>query len=303
MATLKRSTERGLPKTRSENSDPLPRFEPANSHCHVCGSDSGSTGLTQIASPLVLRLSPRLERLTLAVLDQSDPVDLRIEGPGLRTFKLAELDREAVGDRPAQLALTLHHCPALASLCLEFDSLASITLGDVDDGRAHHPHASLRRLCIGDRSCSMPDEHLLAFLAQHGAGLSRLFIRRSVSEAAWPRLVTALGQQLPQLTHLFLGSYPTHLSLSCPRLRMLSIWANGPCGSLQSLVLDCPRLEELMAPFNETLETFELVGSASACAPPLWFIGKVGRAWEDRLEERFPQASISNSCNRFSYGA
>ncbi|KAJ4455986.1 hypothetical protein PAPYR_8950 [Paratrimastix pyriformis] len=168
-----------------------------------------------------LRLPEQLEVMDgqITVEGPQGPLELRLEAPGLRVLRL---------DVPPQMRLTLA-CPDLVALDLTGGSSFALAEG-LDP--------PLRSLCLGCANVPGKMDHpitdsLLPVLTRHGSHLQCVSLSSK-------RLIPS-----------------TDVVLACPRLSRLTI--RPPIGAefglrLRSLVLNCPQLEELKAPFDRHLE-------------------------------------------------
>ncbi|KAJ4456813.1 hypothetical protein PAPYR_7837 [Paratrimastix pyriformis] len=248
------------------------------------------------ASPprFVLRLPEHLEALdgsvTVAGCQGARPAELRVEAPGLRVLRL---------DAPSHVQLTIA-CPALVALAIPKEFVSSFALAE----ETQPPLRSLR-LAYPHVRPSPPlmqtsTDSLLAVLRRHGRHLQQVSLPSArLSAGAWPQVAAAL-EQLPMLTSLELDEVPAaDLTLSLPRLSSLAIRPRPSFGEeavdLRSLVLDCPRLEVLTAPFDSRLQRFELAGEGEASGRHIGYIGSVEEPWWERLQARFPNAFLSSS--------
>ncbi|KAJ4455989.1 hypothetical protein PAPYR_8954 [Paratrimastix pyriformis] len=240
----------------------------------------------------LLRLPGQLEALDGQVIVEGPegPAELRVEAPGLRALRL---------EVPPQMQLTLA-CPALVAL-----------VGNGASSFVEGTDPPLRSLCL-----ECPREYaghfpiptrapprskadsLLAVLTRHGSHLQCVSLpSKWLPPEAWPEVAAALGQ-LPRLVSLTVYGIPSaDVVLACPRLSHLTIHRPdfGDRFELRSLVLDCPQLEELSAPFDWDLERFELAGQGEgedASRGPPNYIGGVFNPWHDRLQARFPNVFL-----------
>ncbi|KAJ4457486.1 hypothetical protein PAPYR_7088 [Paratrimastix pyriformis] len=243
--------------------------------------------LTATTGPpvFVLQLPEQLEILEGSVIVEGaqGPAELRMEAPGLRALHL--------GLPPAQLTLA---CPALVVVALSVFG-AGRTSFVLDEGT----RPPLRSLRLGlpfvapITPAAGQDPSLLAVLTRHGSRLQCVSVSSAwLTPEAWPEVAAALGR-LPRLVSLEVDGIPSaDIALACPRLSHLSLIFGV---ELRSLVLDCPQLEELKAPFDSHLERFELVGEGEGRTAPsklssieyLW-----DATWLEQLEKRFPDAYL-----------
>ncbi|KAJ4454681.1 hypothetical protein PAPYR_10541 [Paratrimastix pyriformis] len=246
--------------------------------------------------PPALRLPARLELLEFIFWGEPAELCLCVEAPGLRSLRMLSRPTAPVG--PTKLRMTLN-CPALEALDLEVACLAGVRL-------AKGTAPPLRSLRVDTRAATQLEAaSLLDILTRHGDRLRQVFLREMgpLCRAAWPQLAVALGR-LPRLASLEIPEdIAPQVALACPPLRQLYLLepptsfrpggAPGrPPASLRSLVLDCPLLEELQAPFSDgTLERFELTRPAAN----LRRIGWVKDPWRERLRSRLPQAALEVS--------
>ncbi|KAJ4457622.1 hypothetical protein PAPYR_6872 [Paratrimastix pyriformis] len=208
-----------------------------------------------LPNPAVLRLPAQLENLNLGIhlSGGSSPFTLTVESAGLRSLKLYN-NKSDPATSPTSLCLTLS-CPALVALDLAIGRPVAFS-GPAGTALALQ---NLRLDCTGLDALS-----LLAILTQQGAHLCSLALSTfpETFRAAWPLLTESFGR-LPRLASLEVaGKLPApEVVLACPSLRRLRLSSSSSsCGDLRSLVLDCPLLEELEAPFCETLTRDTLVG-------------------------------------------
>ncbi|KAJ4462563.1 hypothetical protein PAPYR_539 [Paratrimastix pyriformis] len=241
-------------------------------------------------NPLVLRLPRQLERLQITISSpmwraatdaQPMPFDIQVEeAPGLRSFQLS-----TAPTLPVRLCLGL--CPNLVVLHLLTAGLVSADLAEVIAPRGLH----LDGKALSTASSS---ESVLRCLTQHGSRLHRVSVVSTPDPpTAWPQLVSALCG-LPQLTSLSLSFTRPELSLACPQLRVLELYAMETRLQVDGkpvtrrLVLACPFLEELSGCFNgEVLGQLEF----AMPAPHLRWIRKVSEPWLGRLAEMCPGAA------------
>ncbi|KAJ4458385.1 hypothetical protein PAPYR_5942 [Paratrimastix pyriformis] len=214
---------------------------------------------------LVLRLPPQLERFEATLLSVAVPSAVEIEGPGLRAVSI----RGVCYEQSVPTAISLR-CPKLASLSLAGDDVGTLELD------ACPP---LTGLYI-DSCRRMKEDSLVACLTRHGACLRQVTIR--VGPTGWSQRVAQALERLPRLAQLTLGETGPDLVLTCPRLRQLTVCPIPRSVPLSSLVLNCPLLEDLQAPFA-ALGRLDLVG------PPrgLSRIGGVGTQLLEMIP-RFP---------------
>ncbi|KAJ4457965.1 hypothetical protein PAPYR_6357 [Paratrimastix pyriformis] len=217
-----------------------------------------------IGVPLVLRLPPQVEQLTVALYPGSAPSRLEVDGPGLRAVTVRG---SHYIQSPCRVAL---RCPALTALRLAGDEIMSFEMLNVDA-----PPLLLRCLSI-DCCRSLGEASLLACLTRHGASLQQVTIR--VGPAGWSQRVAGALEQLPRLARLILGEAGSDLTLACPRLRQLAVCLMSYSTRLMSLSLDCPLLEDLQAPFA-ALTRVELAG------PPAG-LRRIGGVTSQLVEER-----------------
>ncbi|KAJ4461965.1 hypothetical protein PAPYR_1669 [Paratrimastix pyriformis] len=230
---------------------------------------------------------------TLPKPDQTAPVSLRIEAPGLRYCTL--LEDEPARAPVALCSLTLG-CPVLVGLSLHsMPALATLTLDNT----------SMALRCLQISLCpALEPSCLLAGMQGHGgAAPLRKLVLLDAPMSCHPQLAVALSA-LPRLTHLELGFHPApRLALACPALRCLRLPVSASVTArrrkdkeqqqfttvLRSLVLDCPLLEELRGPLGTDLERFELTGGEAVY---LRRVGVVSHEWAKRLEGRWPGATL-----------
>ncbi|KAJ4458138.1 hypothetical protein PAPYR_6259 [Paratrimastix pyriformis] len=180
-----------------------------------------------------LHLPAHIQFLRVAVnMPFDEPFhQLSLEAPGLRTLALSSI----LWAHPVLLAL---RCPALVSLNLKIHTLIMLDLG-ADSS------PPLRSLTISDCT-DVLNASLLNVLLRHGHHLQHIALAHRDDRdpwLSWAALKVAL-ERLPRLVSLELKPPPRReMTLLFPRLRRLAI--DDDDGSLTSLVLDCPLLEEL----------------------------------------------------------
>ncbi|KAJ4455747.1 hypothetical protein PAPYR_9241 [Paratrimastix pyriformis] len=227
-----------------------------------------------------LPLSDHLHRLD-ATLHQVDD-RMVVDAAGLRVACLSSGDGATEEIWP-----TFRGCPALSVLYLHAPKVHL----HIEDG-SRLPPLQLRSLAI-DGCRQGLDVSVTSCLEHRGACLRQLRLPYPTPET-WPRLVAALTA-LPQLTSLELVLGDTadqaDIGLACPHLRRLTLEApRSVAGRLGRVILDCPRLEELLV-----LCDIDRLDVVARDRQTMLYIGASNADIQRRLAARFLGARVEQA--------